>query len=67
MRKIIQISTTGVANVSSTQCNRITTALCDDGTVWELRDNTQSPCWQQLPPIPQSLEKKKPKMVNLNG
>lgn len=53
-RKIISIATAGVENVSSTQCNHITTALCDDGTVWELRDNTERPAWTQLPEIPQS-------------
>ena len=52
-RKILAIATAGVENVNSTQCNHITTALCDDGTVWELRDNKQYPAWAQLPPIPQ--------------
>lgn len=51
-RRIIQICVTGVANTSSTQCNMVTTALCNDGTVWELRDNTDAPQWVQLPPIP---------------
>lgn len=51
-RKIIQIAAAGVENTYSTQCSHITTALCDDGTVWEIHDNSQ-PIWRQLPPIPQ--------------
>lgn len=58
-RKIIAIATAGVANVSSTQCNHITTVLCDDGTVWEIRDNTGTPVWCPLPTIPQ-LKSEKP-------
>lgn len=30
--------------------------LCDDGTVWELRDNTVIPEWIKLPEIPQDNE-----------
>lgn len=56
MRKIIQIASVGVENNPNTQCNVILHALCDDGTVWELRDNTRTPEWFQLPPIPQSKE-----------
>lgn len=53
MRKIIQICTTGVENVISTQCNQVIVALCNDGTVWEIRDNTETPFWALLPEIPQ--------------
>ncbi len=53
MRRIVQIATAGVENTRSTQCNHITTALCDDGTVWELADNTDNPQWRRLPEIPQ--------------
>jgi len=38
MRKIIQISTAGVQNTNVTQCNHIVTVLCDDGTIWEMKD-----------------------------
>jgi hypothetical protein len=51
MRKIIHTSTAGVSNTASTQCNWITTAICDDGTVWWIRDNDQE--WRELTPIPQ--------------
>lgn len=51
MRKIIQISTCGVENTMGTQCNYITIALCDDGTVW-LNRNVDNH-WESLPEIPQ--------------
>lgn len=51
MRKIIQINTTGVNNTYNTQCDYVTTALCNDGTVWVKHD--QSDSWQRLPLIPQ--------------
>lgn len=51
MRKIIQVAVTGVANTAATQCNYITTALCDDGTVWEMDDASRR--WGELAPIPQ--------------
>lgn len=53
-RKIIAIATAGVNNTISTQCNFITTALCNDGTVWEIRDNTNNQEWILLPEIPQT-------------
>ena len=31
---IIQISTSSVRGVGETECNFVTTALCDNGTVW---------------------------------
>jgi hypothetical protein len=49
-RKIIQITTCGVANTASTQCNQSIIALCDDGTAWELTDQHE---WRQLQDIPQ--------------
>jgi len=52
-RKPIQISAAGVENTSSTQCNLVLFALCDDGTIWELRDNTANPAWHKLPAVPQ--------------
>lgn len=51
MRTIINITTAGVQNNAGTQCNWITTAVCNDGTVWFLRDNDTE--WRQLPEIPQ--------------
>lgn len=51
-RKIDQISTCEVANTDHTRCNMITTALCDDGSVWSLRDNVNA-VWERLPDIPQ--------------
>ena len=38
-------------NNASTQCNWITTAVCDDGSMWGLRDCDAE--WRELPPIPQ--------------
>jgi hypothetical protein len=51
VRRVIAISTAGVANTRNTQCDHITTALCDDGSMWELRDNTELPRWTRLPEI----------------
>ena len=55
-RKIIQISTTQVENTYQTQCNTITTVLCDDGTIWKLRDNVNA-TWERLPDIPQDARR----------
>lgn len=52
MRKIVQISVTGVVNNSSTQCNYVTAALCDDGTVWVIDDYADRG-WLKYPDIPQ--------------
>jgi hypothetical protein len=35
--KVIQISTSSVQNTISTQTYIVTTALCEDGSVWEHR------------------------------
>jgi hypothetical protein len=51
MRRVVTISVSGVANNAGTQCNYITTAVCDDGSLWWLRDNDAE--WRELPPIPQ--------------
>lgn len=50
-RRVVTISVAGVANNASTQCNWITTAVCDDGSMWWLRDNDAE--WRELPTIPQ--------------
>ncbi len=56
MRKVIQISTAGV-DESGNQfgVTHVTTALCDDGSVWEKAwpMNNHSGDWYRLPPIPQ--------------
>lgn len=60
MRKVIQISTAGIVGdgVSHGE-NHITTALCDDGTVWERGwpINNNDGEWRKLPPIPQDNDK----------
>lgn len=56
MRKVIEISTCGVANTNETQCSFITTVLCDDGTMWEQRGNSKE--WHELPSVPQPEEQK---------
>jgi len=33
--KVIQVSTSGVANTNNTQCDMITTILCEDGSIWQ--------------------------------
>lgn len=53
MRKIIQISSCGVENTMSTQCNLLVFALCNDGTVWASRNGDSS--WESLPAIPQDI------------
>lgn len=58
-RKIIQISTCGIENTYHTQSNMVTTALCDDGSIWRLCDNVNS-VWQRLPDIPQDPKKDYP-------
>lgn len=49
-RKPIAVSVTGVENTINTQCNWVTTVVCDDGSVWQL-SNTEIE-WHPLPPIP---------------
>lgn len=51
-RKIYQISTCQVENTYQTQCNMITTVLCDDGSMWKICDNANA-VWERLPDIPQ--------------
>ena len=57
MRKVIQISTAAVVGDDHSHGpNLITTALCDDGTIWERGwpINNRDGEWSQLPPIPQN-------------
>ena len=53
-RRITQITSCGVSNNQTTQCNAFIHALCDDGTVWLIRDNDGE--WLQLPEIPDAPE-----------
>lgn len=58
-RQIIQIATSGIWDPEREDYRHTTTALCRDGTVWQLgRSDKQAtqypPVWMQLPPIPQS-------------
>ena len=55
-RTPIQIAAVGVENTNVTQCNSILFSLCDDGTIWEIRDNTGTPRWYPLPSIPQDSD-----------
>jgi hypothetical protein len=48
-RKIVQIACCGVSNTYNTIYNSCLYALCDDGSVWELRDNAS--IWGRLPNI----------------
>lgn len=56
MRKVIQISTTCVvASGNQFGVTHVTTALCDDGTIWEKSWAINNHCgnWTQLEEIPQ--------------
>lgn len=64
MRKIIQISTTNVENTASTQCNYISVALCDDGTVWTLADTGNDR--YKYPNIPQDDKNVTPPLIQDN-
>ena len=50
MRKVIQISSSVVPESDYDTKHQVTTALCDDGTMWAIVDLKE---WKQLPPIPQ--------------
>jgi len=54
-RKIIAISAVAVKYPTDTYIIR--TALCDDGTLWELWDESSN--WSMLPSIPQLTEETK--------
>ena len=55
MRKIIQIAVESQPDSPSWNSFYTVTALCDDGTVWELDFNreTQQREWHKVPDIPQ--------------
>lgn len=50
-RRVIQITSCGVEENASTQCEMFLHALCNDGSVWEI-DN-RGAGWRRMPPIPQ--------------
>ena len=50
-RRVVYLHVASVANNSSTQCNYVRVALCNDGTMWESDDT--HPEWILLKPIPQ--------------
>lgn len=54
-RRVVAISMAGVENTQATQCNYITTALCNDGTMWIQRSVEND--WHELEPIPQPYNK----------
>lgn len=45
--KFVQITSAGVQNNSSTQCNWILHALDDEGHIWEMDDSYG---WREVPP-----------------
>ena len=51
-RKVIQISACGHENTISTQSDVSLFALCSDGSMWVLSDQSMLQ-WRQLPPIPE--------------
>ena len=53
-RKVIQLTSCRVDNNLSTQCNFFLHALCDDGSMWSIRDNEKE--WFQVPQVPNSPE-----------
>ncbi len=58
MRKVIQITTDSQPDSSSWEAWCCLTALCDDGTIWELMFNKleRKRVWEKLPEIPQVEE-----------
>lgn len=56
MRKIIQICTDSQPSDEHWEAWSILTALCDDGTLWEINcnDKISTQTWRKLPNIPQS-------------
>jgi len=47
--KVIQITSTAVANTASTQCDYILHALTDEGSIWEMRATYG---WVEVPGLP---------------
>jgi hypothetical protein len=59
IRQVIQISTIRVDESLTTQCEYITTALCNDGTIWEIANRNYAE-WTRIPDIPQPFKTNKP-------
>ena len=56
MRKIIQVVSTVCPNHTENYFQRVT-ALCDDGSLWELsRGGKDDKEWSKLPTIPQDIQ-----------
>ena len=55
LRKPISLAMCGVENTQQTQCNYVTTVICDDGTIWEQDDRHGD--WRQLSNIPDAAMK----------
>ena len=55
MRKIIQIAIDSQPTTQDWNAWSVTTALCDDGSVWELQYNPElkQRVWERVPDIPQ--------------
>ena len=51
-RKIISVAVASVPNTQHTQCDYFTIVLCDDGTLWE--QSNRSNTWVKYTSIPQS-------------
>ena len=51
-RKIISVAVASVPNTQHTQCDYFTIVLCDDGTLWE--QSNKSNTWVKYTSIPQS-------------
>lgn len=54
MRKIVQITSCGVVNHYSTQCDMLLHALCDDGSLWVVSNAGEG--WQRVAEIPKGEE-----------
>ncbi|OOF81818.1 hypothetical protein [Rodentibacter caecimuris] len=50
-RKIIQISTALIPETDLSSCEQVTTALCNDGTIWNF--SSENGEWWLFPNIPQ--------------
>jgi hypothetical protein len=54
LRRVVQITSSGVDNVQGTQCNEFTHALCNDGSMWVISNNDTE--WSPMPSIPGATE-----------
>lgn len=56
MRKIVQITTTGVDACCNDVCEYVLTALCDDGSLWWKLNRNLHGEWVRLHGVPQGIE-----------